>query len=202
MRCRAYGGGGMSDVTDLNLYEIAYVCGGLERVATLALIVLLQDGQIKISPNMHRVIVIRRAPRDSVESAVLDAVPEAGRFLHHTTKAVVSSPAFQDLRRSLCAARRLPRSRGSALWQWGPVLKRRKLRHRLRRREDLQHSEAGRISIKGTPGISDARIRRIFDKPKPPAPITMPRPQRSKLNNPYSNDFHDYGGGSGGDGGW
>lgn len=195
----------MPDVTDLSLYEIAYVCGGLERVATLALIVLLQDGQIKISPNLHRVNVVRREPRDSVESAVLDAVPETGRLLHRTTEAVVSSPAFQDLRRSVCAAHHLPRSRGSALWQWGPVLKRRKLRHRLRRREDLRNSEVGRISISGKPGISDARIRRIFDKPKPPAPVTMPRPQRSKLNNPYSDhvNYHNYyDGDSGGHGGW
>lgn len=103
--CPALWAGDVRGDAELDLYQIAYVCGGPKRVVMVALVALLQDGRIKISPALHRVNVVRRAPRDPVESAVLDAVPSAGKFLGPTVQAVASSPAVEEIGRTLRVAR-------------------------------------------------------------------------------------------------
>ena len=39
----------MASVSELDAYEIAYLCGGAERVALAALVAMRQDGRITIS---------------------------------------------------------------------------------------------------------------------------------------------------------
>ena len=188
---------------DLDLHEIAYLCGGPERVVTVTLVALLQDGGIKISPRMHRVNAVRRAPRDPVESAVFDVIPERGRPLHLTASAVASSAALEDVGSSLRAAPVLPDTNLSVLWQGNRVVRRRRLHRRLRRRDDLVHCELGRIATLGTSAIADARIRQLFEYPEPPARVKMPRgPHRRRLDNPYDAGFQHYHDAGGGSSGW
>ena len=47
----------MASVSDLDVYEIAYLCGGPERVALTAVAAMARDGRIKISRSRHRVQV-------------------------------------------------------------------------------------------------------------------------------------------------
>lgn len=44
-------------VDELDVYEVAYLCGGVERVAQVVLVALLQDGRVKIAP-ARRVAVL------------------------------------------------------------------------------------------------------------------------------------------------
>ena len=71
----------MTSVNELDVYEIAYLCGGAERVALAAVIAMQQDGRITISRTRHRVKVARRRTSRPVERAVLDAAPDAGKVL-------------------------------------------------------------------------------------------------------------------------
>jgi uncharacterized protein (TIGR04222 family) len=62
----------------LDLHEVAYLCGGPERVAHTAVVTMERDGRIKISPARHRVQVARDQASHPVERAVLDAAPWPG----------------------------------------------------------------------------------------------------------------------------
>jgi uncharacterized protein (TIGR04222 family) len=53
----------MADLPQLGVYELAYICGGPARVVTVAVLALIDDEQITISRALHRVRIIRRAPR-------------------------------------------------------------------------------------------------------------------------------------------
>ena len=71
----------MALVSELDVYEIAYLCGGAERAALAAVAAMQQDGRITISRTRHRVQVARRKASQPLERAVLDAVPAAGKVL-------------------------------------------------------------------------------------------------------------------------
>jgi hypothetical protein len=194
----------MRETSRLDVYSMAYLCGGPERVAMVVLAGLCADGRIKISSARHRVSVVRPAPRDAVETAVLDAIPNAGMVLGPAVQSIAGSPAVQEIGRTLTDRGLLPRSRLSALWQWGRVMRGRRVRRRLARRDD--QDGLGRVAVRGTPGIADDTIRRIFETPDPPPPIKVPRMGRDKMTNPYSGigtsaPFYDGGGGGGGGGG-
>ena len=83
----------MTSVNELDVYEIAYLCGGAERVALAAVIAMQQDGRITISRTRHRVKVARRRTSRPVERAVLDAAPDAGKVLGQLLHRVGCWPA-------------------------------------------------------------------------------------------------------------
>ena len=87
----------MTSVNELDVYEIAYLCGGAERVALAAVIAMQQDGRITISRTRHRVKVVRRRTGRPVERAVLDAAPDAGKVLGQLLHDVAHSAAVQEL---------------------------------------------------------------------------------------------------------
>ena len=87
----------MSDHPELDTYDLAYICGGPARVVMVTLVTLSDDGQIKISHALHRVKAVRRAPRDQVESAILDALPEAGRTLGSLTSVASATNAVGQI---------------------------------------------------------------------------------------------------------
>ena len=63
--------------SDLDLYEIAYLAGGPERVVDTALVALAQTGRIRVhSPGRFAAVGLSR--RHPVEAAVLDAIGQAG----------------------------------------------------------------------------------------------------------------------------
>ena len=71
----------MTSMSELDVYEIAYLCGGVQRVALAAVAAMQQDGRIKISRTRHRVQVVHRRAGQPVERAVLEAVPGSGKAL-------------------------------------------------------------------------------------------------------------------------
>src|SRR5580698_9260202 len=87
----------MASVSELDVYEIAYLCGGAERAALAAVVAVQQDGRIAISRTRHRVQVARRRASQPVERAVLDAVPEARQVLGQLLHDVAHSAAVQEL---------------------------------------------------------------------------------------------------------
>ncbi|MGY5036114.1 TIGR04222 domain-containing membrane protein [Streptomyces sp. 900116325] len=184
-------GGTMQRTTELDLYQTAYICGGRERVAMVALISLLWDGQINISLTLHRVKVVRRAPRDCLESAVLDLIPRRGMFLRRVEQLVSDSAPVQEIGRAAHEARIAPAPGWGALWQWGRLVTRLRLRRQLHRRNDLLSDALGRIAIKGTSGILDSRLRRTFEHPDPPRPVKIRPPRGPKMSNPYNANLYD-----------
>jgi hypothetical protein len=87
----------MTSVSELDAYEIAYLCGGAERVAVAAVVAMQQDGRIAISRTRHRVQVARRRASQPVERAVLDAVPDAGTVLGQLLNDVAHSAAVREM---------------------------------------------------------------------------------------------------------
>jgi hypothetical protein len=174
----------MRDDAELSSYEIAFMSDGPERVAMVVLVALHEDEQIKISPARHRIDVVRRAPRNLIETAALEAIPRAGKVLGPAVLAIADSAAVQDIGRRLRSDRLLAASRISVLWRWG----RSRAIHRLLRR--LIHDPATdgltRVAAMGTPGIADPGLRRIFETPDPPPPVKMPKMPMASTDSPYS----------------
>jgi hypothetical protein len=173
----------MPNNTNLYPYQIAYLCGGPERVAVLALVALWEDRQIKISPARHRVEEIRFAPRNPVEEAALEAVPDSrGQLLGSTIQAVAGSAAVQEIGQTLRTEQLLPSSRVSALWQWGRVWARRSLRRRMT--ADPPADGLLRVAALGTAGIADEKLRQIFETPDPQR-IKTPKVSRDFPVDPF-----------------
>jgi hypothetical protein len=157
----------MPSRANLYPYQIAYLCGGPERVAVVALVALWESRQIKISPARHRVEEIQFAPRNPVEKAALEAIPDStGQLLGSTIQAIADSAAVQKIGQALRAEQMLPDSRVSTLWQWGRIWARRSLRRRMT--ADPPPDSPLRVAALGTAGIADEKLRQIFETPDPP----------------------------------
>jgi len=137
----------------------------------VALVALCEDRQTKISPVRHRVDAERRAPRDPVEVAALDAIPGHGLVLGQALQIIAHSAGVEEIGRTLRAERLLPDSRIRALWQWRRALARRRIRHRLAQDETLDGVR--RVAVLGSQGIADQKLRKIFETPDP-APVKLP----------------------------
>jgi hypothetical protein len=150
----------MPDHPELDTYDLAYLYGGPARVVMVALVALSDDGQIKISHALHRVKAVRRKPRDQVESAVFDALPEAGKTLGPLTAAAGATDAIGQIGGSLREQRILAR----APWQLSRVIRAHRLRRRLRasRQDGL-----ARIAVHGPAAIADTELREIFQTSDP-----------------------------------
>jgi len=156
----------MTSVSELDVYEIAYLCGGAERVALAAVVAMQQDGRIMISRTRHRVHVARRRASQPVERAVLDAVPDAGKVLGQLLHDVAHSAAVQELlvdglrRAGLAGHYSLTGHRHLSAAG-------RKARTEL---EDpgVKVPRERRVAVLGTSGIADAALRDIFETPDPP----------------------------------
>ena len=96
----------MTSVSRLDVYEIAYLCGGPERVALAAVVAMQQDGRIRISPTRHRIQVVHRRASRPIETAVLDAVPASGTVL---------GPALRDIAKSGAVGQLIEELRGCGL---------------------------------------------------------------------------------------
>lgn len=172
----------MTSVSELDVYEIAYLCGGAERVALAAVVALQQDGRIKISRTRHRVHVARRRANRPVERAALGAVPDTGKALGQLLHDVANSAAIQELidglrrdglvgRHSLAGHAHLSAAG-------------RKARTEL---EDpgVKMARERRVAVLGARGIADAGLRDIFETPDPP-PGGKLLPKARKTADTYS----------------
>lgn len=150
----------MADQPELGVYELAYICGGPTRVITVAVLALTDDEQIAISRALHRVRIIRRTPRDAVESAVLQAIPDSGRPLGSLTAAAADSDAVAEIGTALREQRILSRSS----WQVSRVVRAYRLRRKLRA---SPMNGINGVAVLGPAGIPDAALRKVFETPDP-----------------------------------
>jgi hypothetical protein len=155
----------MASVSELDVYEIAYLCGGAERVALAAVVAMQQDGRISISRSRHRVQVARRGVSQPVERAVIDAVPSTGKVLGHLLNDVAHSAAVQEL---------IDRLRQDGLVGHHSLVGHPHLSAAGRKaRAELEDPGAQvprerRVAVLGANGIADASLRDIFETPDPP----------------------------------
>jgi hypothetical protein len=172
----------MTSVSELNVYEIAYLCGGAERVALAAVAAMQQDGRIAISRTRHRVQVARRRASQPVERAVLDAVPDVGKVLGQLLHDVAHSAAVQELIDGL----RRDGLVGHHSLAGHPHLSAagRKARTELEN-SDVKVPGERRVAVLGTSGIADAGLRDIFETPDPP-PGGKLLPKTHKTADTYS----------------
>ena len=87
----------VTSLSELDAYQVAYLCGGPQRVALAAVAVMAQDGRVKISRTRHRVKTVHRRAGHPVERAVLDAVPASGKVLGPLLEEVTHSAAVHEL---------------------------------------------------------------------------------------------------------
>jgi hypothetical protein len=156
----------VTSLSELDVYQVAYLCGGPQRVALAAVAVMAQDGRVKISRSRHRVQTVHRRTRHPVERAVLDAVPASGKVLGPLLEEVAHSAAVQELieglrhgglvgHHSLAGHPHLSAAGRAA-------------------RKELEDSTAEapgerRVAVLGTAGITSAGLCGIFETPDPPA---------------------------------
>jgi hypothetical protein len=165
---------------DLSPYDIAYLFGGPDRVAMVALVALHDDGRIRITPDRHRVYAERRSAEEPVEAVALALVPDVGRVLGLTRALIAASPAVAEIGRRLRAEGLLPHAGVSALW-------RRNTRSRALRRELAEASDdLVRVAVRGTAGIADDELRSIFETHvyTPPAHSPLTNPKRDRPVDP------------------
>ena len=157
----------------LKLYEVAYLCGGPRRVALTAVVMLHQDGRIKISPARHRIVIIRDEASDPVERAVLDAAPWPGKGLGVVLEEVAGSAAVDSAGGEL-------RCRGLLGKLWRLTAAGRELR------DELQDEvpEGLRIAVLGT-GAVDSELRKVLEAPDPPPGSTLVPKRRNKREHAY-----------------
>lgn len=80
----------MTPVSERDVYEVALLCGGAQRVALAAVAIMTRAGRITISRTPHRVQVVHCGAGQPAGCAVLDAAPDSGKVL---------GPVFQDIAR-------------------------------------------------------------------------------------------------------
>jgi hypothetical protein len=165
----------MRSEAELNPYQMAYMCGGPERVAMVVLVALHEDGRIRISPDRHRVYAVQDSPRDEVETAALEVIPKVGRVLGLTVLMVAASPAVEHVGQDLREKRLIPNSSLSALWQRGRAKTARDLCRGLAKTS----GGLARIATLGERAIADDTLREIFEthvyEPPVSIPLTNPR---------------------------
>lgn len=164
-------------LSELDVYQVAYLCGGPQRVALAAVAAMTQDGRIKVSRTRHRVQAVHRRAGQPVERAVLDAVPASGKVLGPLLEEVAHSSAVQELIEGL--------RRGGLVGHHSlagrPHLS---AAGRAARKELEDSGEAPgerRVAVLGTAGITSAGLRGIFETPDPP-PGSEPAGGRTRKN--------------------
>jgi hypothetical protein len=155
----------MTPVTELDVYEIAYLCGGPERVALTAVTAMARDGRIRISRTRHRVQVVHRRGGHPAERAVLDAVPDSGKVL---------GPLLADVAHSAAVAELIEGLRRGGLVGHHSLAGHPHLSAAGRQaRKELEDSVPvvrgdRRVAVLGSAGIADGALRDIFQSPDPP----------------------------------
>jgi hypothetical protein len=182
---------------ELNVHQLAYLCGGPERVALAAVVALYEDGHIAIARARRRVTVLHRDQTDPVRAAVVAAVPQTGRTLGFVLAEVPESGAVADIERTLRDRGLAPGSGFSALWS-SRVRAARALSRRLMADPPADPGDPRRVAILGAAAIRDGGLRRIFQTPDPDLTVPSVRPPGPRrTNDGYNAPDHtiDYGSG-------
>ncbi|WP_146150155.1 TIGR04222 domain-containing membrane protein [Actinomadura rubrobrunea] len=182
-------GGDPVERLELDRYELAYLCGGGERVAMVALVALCRDGRVRITSDRHRVHTVRAEAHEAVESAVLAAVPDVGRVLGFTMRLVAESDAVQEIVERLRERRLLPTSRFAAVWHWRRVRAGRRVKEEAARGYTTDALE--RVAISGASAILDVELRKIFETHKWEPPVNV-KPLKLGLVRGEPDPAHQY----------
>lgn len=155
----------VTSLNELDVYQVAYVCGGPRRVALAAVAAMAQDGRIVISRARHRVRAVHRRAGQPVERAVLEAVPASGTVLGPLLEEVAHSVAVQELIEGLRRDALVGRHRVAG----HPHLS--VAGHAARKALEDSGVEAPgerKVAVLGAAGIADTGLRGIFQTPDPP----------------------------------
>ena len=162
---------------DLDVYDIAFLAGGAERVVDTALVALVESGRVRVhAPGELAVVDPARA--HPVEAAVMDAVGTQGHRSIDTIRwRLADDTRIGDLGRSLSSAgllrRRLRFGRRAPDGQdWSLTASGREALDRLsERRPPVDRSGALHVALYGRATMPDADLRAsIFERPLPPLP--------------------------------
>jgi hypothetical protein len=153
---------------DLDLYEIAFLAGGPDRVIDTALVALVRHGRIRVhSPG--QLATVDRTHRHPVEAAVLDAVGQQ-RSVKMVRWRLTDDDRLVDIGRRLRSAGLLRRATAALrLLRPGrpaPALTRagRTALRELRMRG--AHDDAMRVALDGPAGLVDQQLRAVvFERP-------------------------------------
>lgn len=144
----------------MDLYDLAYVCGGGERVALVVLVGMCEDGLIKVTSARHRVTVLERETTDDLKADALKLIPDTGTQLGRLSASIAESEVVREIGRSL-------RKQGLT-----------GRRHRKRAADDPR-----RVAVVGASAIEDAALRKIFETPDPDLAVPRIRSLKEGLSN-------------------
>jgi len=166
----------MSRSPDLDVYDIACLAGGAERVVDTALVALVESGRVRVhAPGELAVVDPARA--HPVEAAVMDAVGTQGHRSIDTIRwRLADDSRIGDLGRALSSSgllrRRLRFShRASEGQDWSLTASGREALDRLsERRPTVDGSGALQVALYGRATMPDHLRASIFERPRPPVP--------------------------------
>jgi hypothetical protein len=161
-----------SRATGLDLYDIAFLAGGVQRVVDTALVALVESGRVRVhAPG--ELAAVRPERRHPVEGAVLDAVGTRGHRSVDTIRwRLTGDDRLTGLGRSLAAAGLLRRTfRGREAWS--PTRAGRQALHRLAAQPPadpaLDGGSAVLVALRGRDAMPDAALRAaVFERPALP----------------------------------
>jgi hypothetical protein len=157
---------------DLDLYDMAFLAGGPDRVVDTALVLLVESGRVRVhAPG--QLAVVEPGRRHPVEAALLDAVGIRGHRSVDTVRwRLTGDERITALGRSLAAAGLLRRAlRGREAWS--PTRAGRDALHELAARPPvdpaLDGGSALLVALRGREAMPDSALRaRIFERPTLP----------------------------------
>jgi hypothetical protein len=161
----------MHDGERYDLYDIAYLAGGVRRMAETALVAVVEDGRVRAEPTGELAVVDPRR-RHPVEAAVLDLIGPRPR----RSAGTVRWRAVHDERLTATADRLVAAGllRGPRRWlpirnTGGPALTPagRDLLRRWRARPESELSEAALVALRGPAALRDQRVRSAVTPPPP-----------------------------------
>ena len=158
----------------LDIYEIAFLAGGVQRVVDTALVALVESGRVTM-PAPRQLAAVRPDRRHPVEGAVLDAVGTRGHRSVDTIRwRVARDDRLTGLGRSLREAgllrRRMLQGRGT----WCPTRAGREALRLLSAQPPVDPAfdggSAPMVAMHGSEAMGDARLRAaIFERPALPS---------------------------------
>jgi hypothetical protein len=180
-----------SGAVDLDLYDVAFLAGGPDRVVDTAVVALVRSGRLRVhSPGQLATAELSR--RHPVEAAVLDAVGPSGHRSVDTIRwRLVGDERLLDVGRRLEREHLLgrigalfPRGRGGHRALAPTRAGKRVLQDHAERL--LGDPEAARVALRGREAMTDTKLRAgIFE---PPDTTQALPPGRRRSRPDYSDD--------------
>jgi hypothetical protein len=174
----------------LDLYDVAYLAGGPDRVVDTAVVALVRSGRVRVhTPGQLATADLSR--RHPVEAAVLDVVgPKGHRSVDTIRWRSCTDERLLDVGRGLQRAGLLGRFGAVLPLKRGPRQKLAPTRAGRRVLEEyadrsLGDVEATRVALGGRSAMGDAKLRAAIFEPPDTTPLIprMRRPSRRDLRN-------------------